>query len=303
MKAYLLWLAKLITLVIVFFIVVPMLLGAVLVAVQSQVGELPVAGKKLVAVVELKGMIESSKDVIEHLYEQIKDSRVRGIVLRIDSPGGAVGPAQEIYEAVSKLKTQKPIVASMGGVAASGGLYAALGASKVFAQPGTLTGSVGVILQIPNLTKVTEKLGVEMLTIKSGKFKDAGNAFREMTEEDRAFLQSTVDEVNTEFINAIVQGRGIDRGKVLEFADGRVLLGSRAMELGLVDKIGGVYDAAREVFEILGKPLKTEEQPDIFYAEDKFARLKKLFEGALDLPFSLRDGTYGRRMELRYVMP
>ncbi|NLF26192.1 MAG: signal peptide peptidase SppA, partial [Deltaproteobacteria bacterium] len=255
-----------------------------------------------IAVIELSGVIESSKDVIDHLYKQIKNPRVRGIVLRIESPGGAVGPSQEINEAVSRLKEIKPIVASMGSVAASGGLYAALGASKIFAQPGTLTGSIGVILQVPNLRRVTEKLGVEMLTIKSGKFKDAGNAFREMTEDERAFLQSTVDEVNAEFVNAIVTGRGLDRSEVEKFADGRVLLGSNAVTLKLVDKIGGVYEAAREVFEILEKPLGPKEQPEIFYVEDKFARFRKFVEGLLDLPLSLRESVQGRQVELRYIM-
>jgi len=188
-------------------------------------------------------------------------------------------------------------------VAASGGLYAALGASKIFAQPGTLTGSVGVILQIPNLMGIAERVGVQMLTIKSGKFKDAGNLFREMTPEDREFLQNTVDQVNDNFIEAIAQGRGLKREEIMTFADGRVLLGGRAKELGLIDEIGGVYDAARAALELAGETLKPGEYPEIFYVEDRFARLKKFLEGILDLPLRLQESAYGSRMDVRYVMP
>jgi len=302
MKSYFVWLAKLITLVLVFVVFVPLLLGFMAAGLQAPLGGMAPAGK-LVAVIELKGMIDSSKDIVNHLYQQAKNDRVRGIVLRIESPGGAVGPAQEIYEAVSKLKLQKPIVVSMGGVAASGGLYAALGASKIFAQPGTLTGSVGVILQIPNLMGIAERVGVQMLTIKSGKFKDAGNLFREMTPEDREFLQNTVDQVNDNFIEAIAQGRGLKREEIMTFADGRVLLGGRAKELGLIDEIGGVYDAARAALELAGETLKPGEYPEIFYVEDRFARLKKFLEGILDLPLRLQESAYGSRMDVRYVMP
>jgi protease IV len=250
MKAYFLWLAKLLTLLVVVLVVVPLLLGSVMIALQSQVAENIVPADKMVAVVEMKGAIESAKEVVDQLYKQAADTRVKGIVLRIESPGGGVGPSQEIYEAVSKLKEKKPIVASMGSVAASGGLYAALGASRIFCQPGTLTGSIGVVMQVPNFTKITQKVGVEMLTIKSGKFKDVGNSFRDMTDDDRQLLQSTVNDVNDDFIDAVVQGRKLERARVVEFADGRVILGSQALKLKLVDKFGGVYDAAELIHQL-----------------------------------------------------
>jgi len=226
-KAYFLWLAKLVTLMAVLLVGFFMFMGIVVMMGQDAI---PKTDKRI-AVVELNGLIESSKDVVRKLHEQIADDKVKGVVLRINSPGGAVGPSQDIYAAVRKLKDRKPIIASMGSVAASGGLYAALGASKIFCQPGTLTGSVGVVMQVPNFTKVAENLGVEMVTIKSGELKDVGNSFRAMTEKDRKFLQATVDEVHTAFVDAVVEGRGIPKSEVEKFADGRVILGSQALAL------------------------------------------------------------------------
>lgn len=298
MKAYFLWLAKLVTLMAMLLVGFFMFMGIVVMMGRDAI---PKTDKR-VAVVELNGLIESSKEVVKKLHEQIVDDKVKGVVLRINSPGGAVGPSQDIYNAVRKLKERKPIVASMGSVAASGGLYAALGASKIFCQPGTLTGSVGVVLQIPNFTKVAEKLGVEMVTIKSGELKDVGNSFRTMTEKDRKFLQSTVDEVHTAFVDAVVEGRGIPKSEVEKFADGRVILGSQALALNLVDEYGDVYDAGREVFKILGEPLKDSEFPELFYVEDRLSKLRRLLDSFLDSPVGLTGRVFERSMELRFVM-
>jgi len=297
-KAYFLWLAKLVTLMAMLLVGFFMFMGIVVMMGRDAI---PKTDKR-VAVVELNGLIESSKEVVKKLHEQIVDDKVKGVVLRINSPGGAVGPSQDIYNAVRKLKERKPIVASMGSVAASGGLYAALGASKIFCQPGTLTGSVGVVLQIPNFTKVAEKLGVEMVTIKSGELKDVGNSFRTMTEKDRKFLQSTVDEVHTAFVDAVVEGRGIPKSEVEKFADGRVILGSQALALNLVDEYGDVYDAGREVFKILGEPLKDSEFPELFYVEDRLSKLRRLLDSFLDSPVGLTGRVFERSMELRFVM-
>jgi len=297
-KAYFLWLAKLVTLMAMLLVGFFMFMGIVVMMGRDAI---PKTDKR-VAVVELNGLIESSKEVVKKLHEQIVDDKVKGVVLRINSPGGAVGPSQDIYNAVRKLKERKPIVASMGSVAASGGLYAALGASKIFCQPGTLTGSVGVVLQIPNFTKVAEKLGVEMVTIKSGELKDVGNSFRTMTEKDRKFLQSTVDEVHTAFVDAVVEGRGIPKSEVEKFADGRVILGSQALALNLVDEYGDVYDAGREVFKILGEPLEDSEFPELFYVEDRLSKLRRLLDSFLDSPVGLTGRVFERSMELRFVM-
>ncbi len=298
MKQYFLWLAKLLTLVFVFIVIVPLLLGGVLIATQKEMVEGTDGGDKLVAVVELNGIIESGKDVVDELYKQAADPKVKGIVLRINSPGGSVGPSQDIYSAVSKLKKKKPIIASMGALAASGGLYSAVGASKIFCQPGTLTGSIGVIMQLPNFTKIADKVGFEMMTVKSGKFKDVGNSFREMTEEDRAFLQGTMDKVHADFIRAVAEGRGLSEGAVRAFADGRVIIGSQAKELKLVDEFGDVHDAARAVFDVLKTPLAEGEEPSLFYPLDKFGQFKRLFES-----FSWIPALFSRSIEFRYIMP
>lgn len=301
MKEYLLWLAKVLT-IVVLFLFAPVLLLALLVAAGGgRSGDEAAVGDKLVAVVELKGVIMNSKDVVAELYRQARNDKVKGIVLRIDSPGGSVGPAQDINSAVKKLREQKPIVVSMGGVAASGGLYAALNASKIFCQPGTLTGSIGVIMQIPNVTELSQKIGVDLVTIKSGRLKDAGNMFRPMTEEERRYLEDTVAEVRSEFVNAVVEGRGLERAKVEALADGRVLTGAKAVEAGLVDQLGDVYDAAREVFVILKEPLAEKELPRLFYPEDKFAKFRRFFDGLTDLSMLLGQGA-PRELRLMYLM-
>ena len=302
MKAYFLWLAKLLTLAAVLLVGVP-LFFAILFAVLSQVagkegGGMAAGHKRKVAVVELNDIITSSREVVEQLHKQIADESVQGVVLRIDSPGGAVGPSQEIYSAVKRLKEKKPIVASMGTLAASGGLYAALGASKILAQPGTLTGSIGVILEIPNFTDAVQKVGVEVITIKSGKFKDAGNAFRKMTPEEAAFLENTVRLSHLDFIGAVSEGRKIEKSKVMQFADGRVLLGSQAKELGLIDGFGDVYDAARAVFELRGEPLKADEAPYLYYPADKYRELKRFLEALSRIPLLMQ-----RRFRLDYLLP
>jgi protease IV len=281
MKNYLNWLAKFLTAVLVSLFVVPFLLVGLVVAIgkatNSGGDDSLAGGKAKVAVVEIKGVIMQSKEVVEQLYQQVSDESVKAIVLAIDSPGGAVGPSQDIYRTVQALKERKPIVAAMGTVAASGGLYSALGASKIYAQEGTLTGSIGVIMQIPNFSGVTEKVGFDMVTIKSGKLKDAGNSFRPMNEEERGFLQSTADQIQKNFVQAVVNGRGLSEDKVREFADGRVIVGARAKEIKLIDEVGGVYDAAREALTLAGVTLEKGEDPHLVYVEDKFAGFKKFF--------------------------
>ncbi len=291
MRAYFLWLFKFLTVLIVVFVLLPLVIGVIVQFGNSSSGAGLSRSKKTVSVVELTGIIRDSKDVLEDLYREIEDPQVQGIVLRVDSPGGAVGPSQEINAAVKNLKAKKPIVASMGAVAASGGLYATLSASKVFCQPGTMTGSIGVILEIPNFSKVTDKIGVDMVTIKSGKFKDVGNSFRPMTDEERDFLQSTVLAAYEEFVSAVADGRSIDRESVKEFADGRVILGSQAKDLKLVDDFGDVVDAARAVFELSGQALAPGEMPKLHYpADDKFEKIARALESFTNLPAIMESG-------------
>lgn len=298
MKEYFIWLLKALTLIVLVFAIGPLLLVSVIAGSQQALSHrVPGDDRNRVAVVELTGMIDSSKEIVAELHRQIDNENIKGVVLRINTPGGAVAPSQDIYNAVKRLKERKPIVASMESVAASGGLYSALGASRVLCQPGTLTGSIGVIMQIPNFQEITDKLGVDVITVKSGALKDVGNSFRPMTPEEQDFLQQTVSRVHEDFILAVVEGRGIPREKVESFADGRIILGSQAKELNLVDGFGGVYDAARAVFEILGEPLDADETPELIYAEDKFSNFKKLFESITRLP-----GITSPSVELKYLM-
>jgi len=279
MNEYKVWLAKLLTLGLIFIVGMPILIGA-LAAVGIEKGP-------KVSVVELNGVIEDSREVLEALYQEVRDDQAKGLVLRIDSPGGAVGPSEEIYNAVRRLKAQKPIVVSMGSVAASGGLYAAVGASKIFAQSGTQTGSIGVIMQLPNFANVADKVGITMVTVKSGALKDTGNPFRSMTDEERKFLEDTTAKIHGNFIKAVAEGRNIPEAKVREFADGRLILGSEAKELGLVDNFGDIYDAATEALKLAGHPLKGDQVPSLIYANRKKGVLTKMLEGSSDLPGAL----------------
>lgn len=285
-KEYFLWLLKTVTFFVILSISFVMVIAILINIANSPEVLSTVQDKgKTVAVLEVSGPIMDTKDVVSDLYKYVFDDSVVGVVLRVDSPGGAVGPSQELYQAVRKLKEYKPIVASMGTVAASGGLYVALGASKVFANPGTVTGSIGVIMQFPNFQKVADKLGVDMITIKSGQLKDVGNPFREMSQEDRKFLQDTIDGAQSQFVNAVVEGRSLAEEEVRRFADGRIVTGIKALELGLVDEMGGLQDAARAVFTILGTPLKDDEAPKLIYPGDKLGRFRELlaYVGLADL--------------------
>ncbi len=253
---------------------------------------------KQVAVIELEGMILDNKELLEQLYKQANDPNIHGIVLRINSPGGAIGPAQEIYAAVKKIKEKKPVIASMGGIAASGALYAALSATKIFCQPGTLTGSIGVIMQMPNVRKMTDFVGFEMTTIKSGALKDAGNLFREMTEGEKNYLQETVDTAFEQFLSAVVEGRKLDPELIRPFSDGRIILGSQAVKLGLVDDYGDLDTAARAVFEELKQPLTNEESPNLVYPMDELRWVRKFLNTSAYLSQMLEG-----RVQFNYLSP
>ncbi len=274
-REYFIWLLKFLTVIVVIFVGAPLIL-ALVGSVLERGTDLKTSSDRIVGVVELTGEIFDVKEVVQRLHDQVKSSNITAVVLRIDSPGGAVGPSQEIYEAVKTLRQKKPIVASMGMVAASGGLYAALPASKIFANPGTMTGSIGVVGQFPNFTGLTEKAGVSMITVKSGSMKDIGNPFRPFTEEDRAYLQDMLKGVHQQFITAVAESRNMTVEKVSTFADGRVLTGEQALNLGLIDELGSVYEAAGEALALAGKPLAEGELPTLSYAEDQLSKIRRL---------------------------
>ena len=216
--------------------------------------------EKSVGLIEVKGMIteEVSKETVKNLSKFRRTKNVRAIVLRIDSPGGGVSASQEIYNEIKRIRyAGKPIYASMGSIAASGGYYIAIPCDMIFANPGTATGSIGVIMEIPNVEQLLKKIGVYFMVIKSEEHKDIGSPFREMTEKEEELLKAVIDDVYHQFVDAVVMERGMEKEDVLEVADGRIMTGKQAVELGLVDELGDLQDvisAAAEVAGIKGKP-------------------------------------------------
>lgn len=283
MNEYKVWLAKLITIILLSVIVLPLIAGGIMAGVAP--------GGPKVAVVEVSGVIEDATDVLKELYHASRDKDYKAIVLRVDSPGGSVAPSEEIYNAVKKLKAEKPIVVSMGSLAASGGLYSSVGASKILCMPGTQTGSIGVVMQIPNFTNIAKNVGFDMITVKSGALKDTGNQFRPMTEEERKFLEDTASKVHQLFIKAVSEGRQIPEDKVKSFADGRVILGSEAKGLGLVDGFGDVYDAGREALKLANVELKPDEVPNLVFTKAKKGFLSKALDASSSLPSMVNSMT------------
>ncbi len=209
-------------------------------------------GKDKVALIELKGVILSSEDIVKQIKKYVKSSRVKAIVFYVDSPGGGVSASEEIYQELKKAREKKPVVVSMGSVAASGGYYVSLGGSKIVANPGTITGSIGVIAQFPNLRKLLDKIGVEFEIIKSGKFKDSGNPYRGLTDEEKRYFQGVINDVYEQFVNHVADERRMKKEDVLKIADGRIFTGRQAFEIGLVDTLGTLEDAIKIAANMAG---------------------------------------------------
>jgi len=202
----------------------------------------PLGGEK-VGVVEISGVIADATTVIGQIKGFCEDDAVKAIVLRINSPGGGVGPSQEIYREVEKTVKLKKVVVSMGAVAASGGYYVAAGADGIMANPGTITGSIGVIMGFTNFQELLAKIGLTPVVVKSGEFKDTGSPSRKMTDAERKLLQEVVDTIHRQFVTAIVKGRHLDIETVDSIADGRIFSGEKALKIGLVDRLGNFEDA------------------------------------------------------------
>jgi protease-4 len=220
-----------------------------------------------IAIVEIRGVITQSSGIIEEIHQYLEDEAVKAIILRIDSPGGGVGPSQEIYREVMKIKSKKKVVTSMGSVAASGGYYVACASDLIVANPGTITGSIGVIMEFTNIEELFKKIGIKGVVVKSGELKDMGSPFREMTPEERRVIQGVIDNVHEQFIQAVADGRKLDRSKVAQIADGRILTGEQAKQLGLVDQIGNLEDAIDTTAKLVGIVGK----PNILYPKKKFS--------------------------------
>ena len=228
---------------------------------------LQVMGTDKVALVKLEGLLVSSEHVVEELNEYAEDSSIKAIVLRIDSPGGGVVVSQEIYNAVKNARKEgKKVIASLGTVAASGGYYVAAAADRIVANPGTLTGSIGVKMEFANVEKLLEKIGVRGMVVKAGEYKDVGSPFREMTEPEKKLLQGVIDDVHSQFIEAVAAGRNLPTADVRALADGRIFTGRQALSLKLVDQLGDLEDSIRiagNLVGIKGKPKVVEKKKKI----------------------------------------
>ena len=235
-----------------------------------------------VGVVEITGLVASSRSVVETIKKFREDEAIKAIVLRINSPGGGVGPAQEIYREVVKTGQEKNVVASLGAVAASGGYYAASAADKIMANPGTITGSIGVIMEYANFQKILKKIGLSPVVIKSGEFKDLGSPARELTEEERTILQGVADEIHMQFVNDVALGRDLAVDTVKTLADGRIYTGEKALELNLVDRLGNLGDAVQWAGRLGG--VQGEIVP-VYPKEDRIQSITRLFESLFKAPY------------------
>jgi protease-4 len=220
-----------------------------------------------IAIIEIRGVITQSSGIIEELNQYQEDEGVKAIILRIDSPGGGVGPAQEIYREILKVKSKKKVVTSMGSVAASGGYYIACASDLIIANPGTITGSIGVIMEFTNIEELFKKIGIKGVVLKSGEHKDIGSPFREMTPEEKKIIQEVIDNVHQQFVQAVAKGRKMDQEKVMQIADGRILTGEQAKQIGLVDQIGNLQDT----IDIVAKMAGIEGKPNIIYPKRRFS--------------------------------
>ncbi len=224
-------------------------------------GGLGFLSKNSVAIVVVEGMIDDSGEIVEALDRVAETDAIRAVVLRVDSPGGGVAPSQEIYDAVLRVREHKPTVASLGGLAASGGYYVASACDQIVANPGTLTGSIGVIMELGNFEELLKKVGLHGIVVKAGKYKDIGSPLRTMTDEERRLLESLLENVHGQFIAAVSKGRGLPIDEVRKVADGRIYSGEQALQIHLVDRLGGLRDAvdlAAKKAGIEGKPRSIE---------------------------------------------
>ncbi|MFH2093228.1 MAG: signal peptide peptidase SppA [Pseudomonadota bacterium] len=246
--------------------------------VSSQFSDQQLDTKGNIGIVEITGMILSSKKIIQEIKDFQDDDSIKAIILRIDSPGGGIGPSQEIYREVQKVRLDKKIITSMGSVAASGGYYIASATEGIMANSGTLTGSIGVIMEYANIMEIAKKIGISPVVIKSGEFKDMGSPLRELKESEQKIFQDLIDELHQQFVSDSAKARKMSVEKMSALADGRVYTGQKAKTLNLIDRLGNLDDAvvwAGELAQIKGK-LKP-----VYPKEDKITFIKRLTETLL----------------------
>ncbi|MCU0575276.1 MAG: signal peptide peptidase SppA [Desulfobacterota bacterium] len=219
--------------------------------------------KPAVGILEIEGAITESLPYLETIRQFEDDEKIKAVIVRLDSPGGKVGPSQEVYSALLRLKKKKPLLASFGSLGASGAYYIACSADTIYALPGTLTGSIGVIMEFFDASEGLKRIGVTPNSITAGTLKDAGSPFRPMSERERVYFKVLVDDVHSQFIEAVSAGRGLKIDVVRQLADGRVFTGRQAKAAGLVDRLGGLDDAVKDA----GKRAHIEGEPRIVRSE------------------------------------
>ena len=237
-----------------------------------------------IAVINIENVISRSTDIVRQIKKYSDDNSIKAIVLRINSPGGSVASSQEIYNELLKTRknSNKKVITSMGNISASGGYYIACASDKIVANPGTLTGSIGVIMAFSNMEELMGKIGIKSEVIKSGKYKDMGSPMRKFTADDRRLLQDLIDDVHDQFVNVVAKGRNLEIKRAKELSDGRIFTGRQALKVGLVDELGSFEDAIEigaKMVHIQGKPkiVSEKKEKNIFF---------KLLEGKVLSYFS-----------------
>ena len=238
-------------------------------------GVVDFSAKDKVGVVIIRGFIGDSKDTVDKLDEYARDESIKAVVLRLETPGGAIVPSQEIYEKVLKVKAEKSVVASMGTVAASGGYYIACAADRIVANPGTITGSIGVIAQFSQVEELMKKIGLKATIIKSGKYKDVGSPVREMTEDEKRIIQALIDDIYEQFVEVVVENRNIPKEKITNIAGAKAFTGRQALEFGLVDELGTMEYSV----DLAAKLAGIEGEPDVVYPKERRGGLLRYILG------------------------
>ncbi len=259
-----------------FFII--FILIAVIFVASFMIGVVGEGFGEKIGVVEIEGVISDGKDAMEDIVRFKEDDGIKGVIVRINSPGGSVGPSQEIYQELKKLAAKKKVYISASSVCASGGYYIASAGEKIYANPSTITGSIGVIMEQVVAEELLKKIGIQPNTIKSGKYKDVGSPFRKMQDDERAYFQQILDSIHDQFIKDVAEGRKMSYEQAKKLSDGRVFTGSQAKELGLVDGIGTFYDTIDEMKKELG----IKDKPVLVYGKRPFSLLKWLISSATE---------------------
>jgi protease-4 len=273
------------------------IVGGALLVLNAFLPDLDLSSQERVALIRVEGVILDAQATIGELKHYSENPLVKAIVLRIDSPGGGVVPSQEIHDAVKRVKNKsnKAVIASMGTVAASGGYYIAAATDRIIANPGTLTGSIGVIMEMANFEGLLKKIGVEGVVIKSGRFKDVGSPLRKMSDEERKLLQSVMDDVHHQFIQAVADGRSLELSDVEPMADGRIFTGRQAKEMRLVDELGDLDDAIHIAADIAGM----EGEPKVVEPRKRFS-FRDILESRWSSVFPKLELETG--VKLKYLM-